>query len=711
MSRTAVVLLSMLVASQFACGADLGRYDGANALVIHTGVLGSENANAVFVGISDDWKNCVEGDLDLRIAACTAVIQTDHIESRELGLAYFTRANAYQGKHDYEHAIADYNEALRLSPGNQTALKFRGSAYARNGDFDRAVQDFEQVRLGPNDAEFVKLLVIVYNNRGLRYGNQNDYERAIQDFNKALALDPNFVEALSNRAAFAARKKDWDLAVQDLTRVLQLQPNRPEAAEYLVIAYNGRAHAYADRGDYDHAIQDCNEALRVRPNDTATVERLVSAYNNRGLAYSEKGDYERGLQDLDKAVELNPGYAPGFNNRGLLEAKKGDFGRAIQDFDQALRLDPKLSSALLGRGTAHYEKHEFDQALKDYDEVLRLDPGNANAKSQREKTLFVTGKLSRAPEAPAASRENDAREAFAVKNLLPFQRTFAALKSAGAYKGFAWPGVYEISNPTDRQVTIVDFRVLWPPASFEGKELRLAARSKPDRISVFDDLDALIKAQEEESDRNATKFPIQIPPHTRRYVIVHFVFDLLSKEGRPFEFQDQEKAYHLLSASLGWKPNSDGKFDCLNEDITVEITTPGREQLKFASLTGLLMPGCQLYLPSTPAPPFSVSNSGGLPSGNASNSGQAFSLERTSVSKGLSISEYTKIILREPGNADAFNERGKAYRAIGDFEHAIDDFNHAISLRPFFREAKLNLEEARKAKARKACGFQLFCDK
>ena len=267
-----------------------------------------------------------------------------------------------------------------------------------------------------------------------------------------------------------------------------------------------------------------------------------------------------------------------------------------------------------------------------------------------------------------------------------------------------------IGNPTDKQVTIADFRVLWPLVSFKGQELRLIRRSKPDRINVFGDLDTLIKAHEQKSDQNATKFPVTIPPHTSRFLIVHLVFDLLSGERGPLEFPDENKAYKLLSSALGWKPESDGDFHCLNKDITVEIITPDREQLKFASLTGLIVPGCFMYLSPKPAQPTAVSNS---VTPNFSNS-TVSSLDSTfrsqsHVSKVLDVDAYTKIILREPGNADAFNERGKAYRAIGDFDHAIQDFTEAIRLRPFFPEAKKNLEEAKQAKAKSACGFQIVC--
>ena len=706
--RVASISLLLLFGSYSVCAAYFGGPKAAKVAGIRTGVFEFASVTA---GAEIAFDDCSKSDPDSTIAACTAVIQAGGAKGVELGAAFFIRANAYERKGDHEHAIADYTESLRLSPGNGAALKNRGAAYARKGDYDRAIQDFEQVRLGRADAKVIEMLVIVYNNRGLGFGKQNDYDRAIQDFDKALALNPNFTEALRNRAAFSARKGDWDRAVQDLVQVLRLLPNDPGTIDSLLVAYNGRAHDYVERVDYDHAIQDCEEALRLRPNDAETLQRLVGIYNNRGLASARQGDYEHGIQDLDKAVTLNPEDAQGFHNRGLIEAYKGNSDRALQDFDQALRLNPKLTVALLARGAAHYDRHEFEQALKDYDEVLRLDPENTVARFEREKTLFVTGELNRSPEVASISNRNASPGALAIRNLPAFQSTFGALQSAGAYRGFEWPGVYEISNPTSKQVAIADFRVLWPPASFEGQELRLVARSRADRINVFDDLDTLIESQKDKSDLHPMKFPTQIPPHTKRYVIVHFIFDLSSTGGRPLEFQDQSKAYKLLSAALGWKLKDDGSFDCVNEDITVEITTPGPRRLKFTSLTGLMVPGCQMHLPLRSAPPFTVNVSKPSPE-NVNNTGLDPKLGfQSHVTKGLSTAEYTKIILREPSNADAFNERGKAYRAIGDFDHAINDFTEAIRLRPFFPEAKNNLQETQQAKAKAACGFRLDCNR
>src|SRR5205823_6803950 len=53
--------------------------------------------------------------------------------------------------------------------------------------------------------------------------------------------------------------------------------------------------------------------------------------------------------------------------------------------------------------------------------------------------------------------------------------------------------------------------------------------------------------------------------------------------GQALQFQGQEEAYRLLSGALGWKPESDGQFRCLSEDIAVEVSTLTSTGLRFRS--------------------------------------------------------------------------------------------------------------------------------
>jgi tetratricopeptide (TPR) repeat protein len=71
----------------------------------------------------------------LRISGCTAVIQSARVAGREPAVAYISRGDAYNTQGNYDQAIADYSEAIRLDPKSENAYFHRGSAYRAKHDY------------------------------------------------------------------------------------------------------------------------------------------------------------------------------------------------------------------------------------------------------------------------------------------------------------------------------------------------------------------------------------------------------------------------------------------------------------------------------------------------------------------------------------------------------------------------------------------------
>jgi len=133
---------------------------------------------------------------ELMLSACTAAIESGGSRGKA---AYNNRGNAYYAKKDYDHAIADYTEAIRLDPKYALAHINRGNAYKVKGDYDRAIEDYsEAIRLDPEDA-------LAYFKRGNAYEAKKDYGSAIADFTEAIQLNPSDASAFNSRC--------WNLAL------------------------------------------------------------------------------------------------------------------------------------------------------------------------------------------------------------------------------------------------------------------------------------------------------------------------------------------------------------------------------------------------------------------------------------------------------------------------------------------------------------------
>ena len=61
------------------------------------------------------------------------------------------------------------------------------------------------------------------------------------------------------------------------------------------------------------------------------------------------------------------------------------------------------------------------------------------------------------------------------------------------------------------------------------------------------------------------------------------------------------------------------------------------------------------------------------------------------------IADYSEAIRLQPDYAFAFNNRGVAHKAKGDYDGALQDYNEAIRLQPDYALALNNRERALKA--------------
>src|SRR5580704_932243 len=129
-------------------------------------------------------------------------------------VAHFDSGMAFLERQEYDKAINDFTEAIRLDPNYVPAYVSRGNAYGIHGAVDKAINDFtEAIRLDPNVA-------IIYFNRGNAYYDHGNLDKASSDYSEAIRLDPNFARAYVGRADVIRDQGNLDKAIGDYNEAI-----------------------------------------------------------------------------------------------------------------------------------------------------------------------------------------------------------------------------------------------------------------------------------------------------------------------------------------------------------------------------------------------------------------------------------------------------------------------------------------------------------
>ena len=204
--------------------------------------------------------------------ACVYSLQkqtTKAVDAFEKAIAYYApyrkgRVTEWNYSHAQKDSDLDYirnNQRFIALMGAKAAIE-RGVTAAESNNYEKAIAECtEAIKLHPNYAE-------AYVYRGMIYYMVKDYDRAIADYNQAIRLDNNHNTAYYNRAfIYLHHKKDYDRAIEDFTQLIRLFPNDGDN-------YRSRGHAYRGKGDYSRAKADYESALRVNPQDNLAKNAL-----------------------------------------------------------------------------------------------------------------------------------------------------------------------------------------------------------------------------------------------------------------------------------------------------------------------------------------------------------------------------------------------------------------------------------------------------
>ncbi len=289
-------------------------------------------------------------------------------------------ATALQLKKDFINSEEEYNQALKLDPENQSALKGLESLKAdrlkaqASGFLDAALKLQSESKFDEAINQYIKALEItpkdskLHYNIGTAFQAKGDYEYAGKAYKKTLALDPNYEKAKT--AIEILTKQSNDKKVKELTdRALELQ----------------------NAGNYQEAVTSYLAALSVTPDDP-------SLHYNLGTAYQASGDFSNAQKEYEKASALdktNQAYITAVKavkieianpiiQGAINKQSSGDNAGAIADYLKALELIPDDAQTHFNLATAYQANNQSDLAIQSYQKALQLD-----SKGQSDAYFFL----------------------------------------------------------------------------------------------------------------------------------------------------------------------------------------------------------------------------------------------------------------------------------------------------------------------------------
>jgi tetratricopeptide (TPR) repeat protein len=170
------------------------------------------------------------------------------------------------------------------------------------------------------------------------------HEEALELFEKALAMDPDAVDALLHRANLRMLQANLNDAQADLERCVKLRPDH-------VLAHLRLAAVLTSKNDALGAQQHLETAERVDPDSSE-----VQSY--RGELYFTQNEFVQAKEQFDKAIQLEPKNLTPYVKAALAvlntppePGKQMEVAQtACNLLEEAIKVDPQFQAAYVQLG-------------------------------------------------------------------------------------------------------------------------------------------------------------------------------------------------------------------------------------------------------------------------------------------------------------------------------------------------------------------------
>ena len=183
-------------------------------------ILGCDTPVRAQAVVPEIATRCLMRDHDAggALANCTEAIDAGGMSAELTALVYNARGEANCARHEYDLALADQNEAIRLVPDFPDAFFDRASCHLGKNDIKSAFADYDEaIRLAPRVPGYYRYRAELYNWTG-------DHDRALADYDAAIRIAPRSTTDMDERAMTLFDLGRYDEAAAQFGPVIRLTP-------------------------------------------------------------------------------------------------------------------------------------------------------------------------------------------------------------------------------------------------------------------------------------------------------------------------------------------------------------------------------------------------------------------------------------------------------------------------------------------------------
>lgn len=217
---------------------------------------------------------------------------------------------------DIEGAIAEFQAAIHIDPGNVNVRNSLGVCYGTMALYDKALEAFKQaIQLDPKEA------MALYN-AGLVYMLQDRKDEALEYFLEADSKEDGIFEVALHIGKLYLEMKKLEQGKRFLEKAIKI---RPESG----IAYRYLGECYIAMNRIDEAILAYKSAIRKNPNDADSLSALGYLFDLQGENPEITAIF------CQQSVDISPDNGLFRYRLGNLYLKRNQLDDALEQFQKA----------------------------------------------------------------------------------------------------------------------------------------------------------------------------------------------------------------------------------------------------------------------------------------------------------------------------------------------------------------------------------------